>query len=64
MTTDWRKSTFSGDNAHCIKIRFDGPHVLLGDTKNAHLGDNEPVLRLPTTHWQTTLQNLVKPSPA
>lgn len=64
MTTGWRKSTFSGDNAHCVKIRFDSPHILLGDTKNAHLGDHEPTLRVPTTHWPTTLHHLVKPSPA
>jgi Domain of unknown function (DUF397) len=58
MNTGWRKSTFSGDNSHCVKIRFDGPDVLLGDTKNAHLGDAEPVLRLPVTQWSEALIHL------
>jgi hypothetical protein len=58
MTTTWRKSTFSGDNASCVKIRFDGPHVLLGDTKNAHLGEAEPVLRVPAAAWNHTVLHL------
>jgi hypothetical protein len=60
MTTTWRKSTFSGDNASCIKIRFDGPHVLLADTKNAHLSDSEPILQMPAANWSDTLQYLLK----
>jgi hypothetical protein len=59
MNTDWRKATFSGDNAHCVKVRFDGPDVLLGDTKNTHLGTAEPVLRLPATAWGRTLSALI-----
>lgn len=51
MNTGWRKATASGDNSHCVKIRFDGPAVLVGDTKNADLGDAEPVLRLPAANW-------------
>ena len=58
MTTTWRKSTFSGDNSHCVKIRFDGPDVLLGDTKNTHLGDHEPTLRIPATAWGQALSAL------
>jgi len=43
MTTAWRKATFSSDNAHCVKIRFDGPRRAPGRTpRNAHLGDLEP----------------------
>lgn len=64
MTTGWRKSTFSSDNAYCVKIRFDGPHILLGDTKNAHLGTEEPILRIPAPHWPTTLHHLLTPPPA
>jgi hypothetical protein len=67
MTTGWRKSTYSGDNASCIKIRFDGPDVLLGDTKATHLAPDEPILRLPAAHWPqalTALYTFVKPSPA
>ncbi len=59
MTTTWRKATASSDNAYCVKIRFDGPDVLLGDTKNAHLGAAEPTLRLPATTWRRTLSALV-----
>ena len=59
MTTTWRKSTFSADNAHCVKIRFDGPHVLVGDTKNTHLGDQEPTLRVPVTAWGQALFALI-----
>lgn len=55
MNTGWRKATASGDNAHCVKVRFDGQDVLLGDTKNFRLGDAEPVLRLPATSWTATL---------
>lgn len=58
MTTTWRKATFSGDNSHCVKVRFDGPDVVLGDTKNAHLGDHEPIVRLPATRWRRTLAAL------
>jgi hypothetical protein len=58
MNTGWRKATASGDNASCVKVRFDGPDVLLGDTKNAHLGDQEPILRLPTTRWSRALAAL------
>jgi hypothetical protein len=60
MTTGWRKSTFSSDNASCIKIRFDGPHVLLADTKTTYLGDPEPVLRMPGAGWSDTLLHLLK----
>lgn len=55
MNTGWRKATASGDNASCVKVRFDGPDVLLGDTKNAHLGDHEPILRVPASYWNRTL---------
>lgn len=58
MNTTWRKASISGDNSHCVKVRFDGPDVLLGDTKNAHLGDDEPVLRLPATQWSRVLVHL------
>lgn len=58
MTTAWRKATASSDNSHCVKIRFDGQDVLLGDTKNHHLGDDEPVLRLPFENWCRTLAAL------
>jgi Domain of unknown function (DUF397) len=55
MNTDWRKATASGDNSHCVKVRFDGRDVMLGDTKNQDLGDAEPVLRVPMTGWSRTL---------
>jgi len=55
MNTSWRKATASSDNAYCVKVRFDGPDVLLGDTKNAGLGDREPILRLPATRWAAAL---------
>lgn len=58
MNTGWRKATASGDNSHCVKVRFDGQDVLLGDTKNHHLGDAEPVLRLPATGWAEMLGTL------
>lgn len=58
MNTGWRKATASSDNAHCVKIRFDGDDVRLGDTKNAHLGEGEPTLRLPATGWCRTLAAL------
>jgi Domain of unknown function (DUF397) len=60
MTTDWRKSTYSGDNASCIKIRFDGPRVFLADTKTTHLADPEPVLQMPGSGWNDTLLHLLK----
>jgi hypothetical protein len=60
MTTSWRKSTYSSDNASCIKVRFDGSHILLADTKTTHLGDSEPVLRLPGADWNDTLLHLLK----
>lgn len=60
MTTNWRKSTYSGDNASCIKIRFDGPHVLLADTKTTHLADSEPILQIPAAVWNDTLLHLLK----
>lgn len=47
MNTSWRKATASGDNSHCVKIRFDGQDVLLGDTKS----HDEPVLRVPAARW-------------
>jgi hypothetical protein len=55
MSPGWRKSTASGDNSHCVKVRFDGQDVLLGDTKNHHLGAAEPVLRVPVTRWTEML---------
>ena len=58
MTTGWRKSTFSSDNAYCVKVRFDGPDVLLGDTKNAHLGDHEPTLRISAADWRRALVHM------
>lgn len=58
MTTGWRKATASGDNASCVKVRFDGPDVVLGDTKNAHHGAEEPTLRVPATRWRRTLAAL------
>lgn len=58
MNTGWRKATASSDNASCVKVRFDGQDVLLGDTKNVHLGDQEPILRLPVAHWSRTLRHL------
>jgi hypothetical protein len=60
MTTTWRKSTFSADNASCIKIRFDGPNVLLADTKTPHLADPESFLRMPAAAWSETLLHLLK----
>lgn len=51
MTTGWFKSTASSDNSSCVKVKFDGAFALLGDTKHQHLGDREPVLRLPTAHF-------------
>jgi hypothetical protein len=60
MTTSWRKSTLSGDNASCVKIRFDGPDLLLGDTKTTHLGDSEPILQMPAADWSETLRHLLK----
>jgi hypothetical protein len=58
MNAGWHKATFSGDNAYCVKVRFDGPDVLVGDTKNAGLGDREPILRLPATRWAGALATL------
>ena len=55
MTTTWRKATASSDNPYCVKVRFDGADVLLGDTKNADLGAREPILRLPATRWVAAL---------
>lgn len=55
MNTGWRKATASSDNSHCVKVRFAGQDVLLGDTKNFRLGDAEPVLRLPAVSWAATL---------
>jgi hypothetical protein len=49
MNTGWRKATASSDNSHCVKVRFDGQDMLLGDTKN--LGDVEPILRVPAAGW-------------
>ncbi|GAB3458840.1 DUF397 domain-containing protein [Actinophytocola sediminis] len=58
MNSGWRKATASGDNAYCVKVRFDGRDVLLGDTKNHDLGEAEPVLRLPASGWPTMLTAL------
>jgi hypothetical protein len=58
MNTGWRKATASSDNPYCVKVRFDGPDVLVGDTKNAGLGDHEPILRLPATRWAAALAAL------
>lgn len=55
MNTDWRKATASSDNSHCVKVRFDGRDVLLGDTKNHDLGAAEPVLRFPAAGWSRML---------
>jgi hypothetical protein len=58
MNTGWRKATASATNSSCVKVRFDGLDVLLGDTKNANLGDHEPILRLPATRWAAALAAL------
>lgn len=58
MTTGWRKASASADNSYCVKVRFDGPDVLLGDTKNQHLGDAEPVLRIPSENWSQALATM------
>jgi hypothetical protein len=55
MNTGWRKATASSDNSHCVKVRFDGPDVLLGDTKHTHLGADEPIIRLSATRWTEIL---------
>lgn len=51
MNRNWFKASASSDNAHCVKVCFDGGTVLVGDTKNDHLGDREPVIRIPGAQW-------------
>jgi phosphoglycolate phosphatase-like HAD superfamily hydrolase len=51
MKTGWFKSSASSDNAHCVKIRFDDDTVMVGDTKNDHLGAAQPVLQFSTAQW-------------
>jgi hypothetical protein len=58
MNNGWFKATASSDNSHCVKVRSDGSDVLLGDTKNDHLGDREPVIRIPGAQWRGVLAAL------
>jgi hypothetical protein len=48
MKSQWRKSSYSGDQGNCVEVADSDSRVLVRDTKE-HTG---PVLRFPADAWR------------
>ncbi|MBO3751497.1 DUF397 domain-containing protein [Streptosporangiaceae bacterium NEAU-GS5] len=53
LTTQWVKSSWSGDGSGCVEARLDDQRVLVRDTKQAGQG---PILVFTHTEWAAFLK--------
>jgi hypothetical protein len=50
MKSNWRKSSYSGDQGNCIEVADDDSRVMVRDTKQAGQG---PVLTVSSAAWRS-----------
>lgn len=57
-TSGWFKSSYSAASQTCVEVRFDGPRVLVRDSKYQGPPATQPILAFSNASWSAFLATL------